>query len=68
MFFVNLFGSSNIFVFEQGVLLDTRFGVALPLIIFGIIGTITAIFNVFLPETRDTKLPDIIEDVTESDR
>lgn len=43
-------------------MVDTRFGQALPLIIFGSVGTLAGLLAIFLPETGNTKLPDTVQE------
>ena len=46
----------------KGVLLDTKFGVSLPLIIFGAFGFSAGILSFFLPETSNISLPQTVEE------
>ncbi|XP_071153913.1 organic cation transporter-like protein [Mytilus edulis] len=53
---------SSSYIGKLGVLVDTRFGQALPLIIFGSVGTLAGLLAIFLPETGKTKLPDTVQE------
>lgn len=46
----------------QGKNLETDFGSALPLIIFGSVGLIAGITSLILPETTAKSLPETVED------
>ncbi|XP_052092918.1 solute carrier family 22 member 3-like isoform X2 [Mytilus californianus] len=59
---------SSSYIGDLGLLLDTKFGRALPIIIFGAVGLTAGILCVFLPETKDTILPDTVEDAAKLGR
>ncbi|XP_063420284.1 organic cation transporter protein-like [Mytilus trossulus] len=74
-FFISLcFGAGRIgsmsssYIGDLGLLLDTKFGRALPTIIFGAFGLAAGKPCVFLPETKDTFLPDTVEDAVKLGR
>ncbi|XP_071133810.1 organic cation transporter protein-like isoform X1 [Mytilus edulis] len=53
---------SSSYIGKLGVLIDTKFGTALPLIIVGSVGTLAGILSLLLPETRNTELPETFEE------
>ncbi|CAC5389096.1 SLC22A4_5 [Mytilus coruscus] len=53
---------SSSYIGKLGVLINTKFGTALPLIIFGSVGTFAGILSLLLPETRNTELPKTFEE------
>lgn len=59
---------SNHFIYFKGVLIDTQYGVALPLVIFGAFAVSSGVLSFFLPETHNTKLTESIEDAEELKR
>ena len=50
------------------MLIDTQFGVALPLIIFGAVAVSSGFISFFLPETKDVSLPQLVEDAVTLNR
>ena len=50
------------------MLIDSKFGVALPLIIVGSVGTAAGLLSLLLPETRNIELPDTIDDALHIER
>lgn len=55
-------------IFFQGAIMDTKFDMALPLVIFGSVGTAAGIVALWLPETRNIKLPQTLHDALNIDR
>ncbi|KAJ8314779.1 hypothetical protein KUTeg_006929 [Tegillarca granosa] len=55
------------YILNLSDLVDSSFGKALPLIIFGSLGTIIAILSFNLPETLNEKLPETLEDLLEAE-
>ena len=56
------------YFFFQGAIMDTKVDMALPLIIFGSVGTAAGIVALWLPETRNIKLPQTLHDALNIDR
>ncbi|CAG2186248.1 OCTN [Mytilus edulis] len=50
------------YVGDLGVLVDTKFGVALPLVIFGAFGICAGLLSFALPETKNMPLPQSIQE------
>ncbi|VDI05259.1 Hypothetical predicted protein [Mytilus galloprovincialis] len=59
---------SSSYIGDLGLLLDTKFGRALPIIIFGAVVFTAGILCIFLPETKGAILPDTIKDAVKLGR
>lgn len=55
-------GMTSSYIGKLGVLLESGYGVALPLIIFGSVGTIAGLLSLLLPETRNIELPETFKE------
>ncbi|XP_069102161.1 organic cation transporter protein-like isoform X2 [Argopecten irradians] len=72
-----ILSSSNIFarvgslvspyIADLSLLVDSMFGKALPLIIFGCLGLSAGLISLVLPETLNASLPDTIHDIMSTD-
>ncbi|XP_033739346.1 solute carrier family 22 member 15-like [Pecten maximus] len=55
------------YIADLSILVDSMFGKALPLIIFGCLGLSAGMVSLVLPETLNASLPDTIHDIMSTD-
>ncbi|XP_076106169.1 organic cation transporter protein-like [Mytilus galloprovincialis] len=59
---------SSAYIAELGTLIPSKFGSALPLIVYGVVGLTGGILSLYLPETTDIILPEYVNDAININR